>query len=426
MTKKIFLSIVLAFFVLQAALAQGEENKVLWVKEIDKQVRICKFMPDDNFIMNNAYNLLQIRRTEDGGLVREVDFSQGLEYVDISKDGKYVAVVGIGKLFKILDINTLEVYRDFKLPIILWQSFEGVSSVSFSPDGSKLAATAMGHPHPEINSKIYIFDIESGEIIKELGDSVINWYYVKYSPDGKYLALAMRNYPYSVQIYDANTYELYWEPSNQGGAGGRIDDMEFSHDSKMLAIQNGVIGMPLRIYDIVEKTTILEEFNQEAWSRSFVFSPDDRRLYLSKPFLSYYDIYERNVVQVISNKINGLGSLYINIKGNKLISRSALGLVLFQIQSVSSISDKSINELNILFPNPTENTISLNYELNYPSDVSYIITNSIGEQIKQNDLGFFEPGNHELIINIGEIQTGAYFLRIITDKDSLTYKFVKE
>ena len=122
--------------------------------------------------------------------------------IDISKDGKLAFVTKTGKhdAIHIYDIKTK------KLDKFQFEELVMITSLSFSPDGEKLALTAVDKSG---YSDIYIFDIESGKLTK-LTNDFYDDREVDWSPDGSKIAFTSDRTKFGVEgkynifVYDVN------------------------------------------------------------------------------------------------------------------------------------------------------------------------------------------------------------------------------
>ncbi|MGB0881941.1 MAG: DUF4886 domain-containing protein [Vicingaceae bacterium] len=89
-----------------------------------------------------------------------------------------------------------------------------------------------------------------------------------------------------------------------------------------------------------------------------------------------------------------------------------------QIININSTKIESINEGNeiLLFPNPATHNIEINTDVNYNS---ISILDFTGREIKQ-------ISSQQTKIDINDLKSGIYFLRLIGKENTLTKKFVKE
>lgn len=94
--------------------------------------------------------------------------------------------------------------------------------------------------------------------------------------------------------------------------------------------------------------------------------------------------------------------------------------------TVSSLSNQNFEQEQdkiIIFPNPTQDFLTLNFT---PSrEVKYSIINSIG-QIVATEFVTTLPVNNQIIIPVSNLQTGNYILKISTNDNQKSIKFTKK
>ena len=80
-------------------------------------------------------------------------------------------------------------------------------------------------------------------------------------------------------------------------------------------------------------------------------------------------------------------------------------------------------ELNI-YPNPTDNTINLAYQLNESGQVIISIIDIKGQQLKQITLSNSEGINTD-VIDLKSLPKGVYFLQFISKSENITKRIIK-
>jgi WD40 repeat protein len=115
----------------------------------------------------------------------------------------------------------------------------GVSSVAFSPDGSKIAAGSH-------DRKLSVFDLRSGDCEATLtGDKQVNS--VAFSPDGKILAAGDSEFMKAsdIRLYDVRTGEI---KSTLTGHSDSVSSVAFSADGQW--VMSGSDDKTIRLWDI--------------------------------------------------------------------------------------------------------------------------------------------------------------------------------
>jgi WD40 repeat protein len=135
-----------------------------------------------------------------------------------SADGTRLASVGwFGKVY----------LWDMKTGKLIWKwqknpARHGIFGLSLSLDGRLLAAAG--------SEAISLWDVQSGDLVRQIVSPENKWVSLAFSPDGQVLAAATRE---TVQLWEASTGQRVGLVS-VGQEGGGITKAAFSHDGKLL------------------------------------------------------------------------------------------------------------------------------------------------------------------------------------------------
>ena len=185
------------------------------------------------------------------------NFPNKINCISLSPEGKYLAVGAYGieptkKDFWLINVQTKEV--------ILSESFDGgIYSVDISPDG-RLVAVGGGFSYTNSDARIY--DIETGKMLWDFsGYECIKG--VKFSPNQKYIA----NIGKELNVYDLTTLDKVINVSTSNC----FFALDFSPDSNILVVGGKYEGFAF--YDMNSKMlTNSYENNKHVYSLSFDFT----------------------------------------------------------------------------------------------------------------------------------------------------------
>lgn len=162
-------------------------------------------------------------------------------------------------------------YNRDKILVILWDINTGqyletsagheetVTSVTFSPDGRKIASGSC-------DKTIKICDVETGNCLKTLRGHKETVRSVVFSPDGTQLISGSRDC--SIKFWDVWTGKCI---KTHNDSLGSIDSMVLNHDSKLIAFVN---GYAIRILDVDSGKCLKSFFLHVGSEFSIAFSHD--------------------------------------------------------------------------------------------------------------------------------------------------------
>lgn len=109
------------------------------------------------------------------------------------------------------------------------------------------------------------------------------------------------------------------------------------------------------------------------------------------------------------------------------ITTDAPGEFWFQLigTPISSIPELHINDFRF-FPNPVSQHATASFTLEEATDMNWAITNALGQQLIQQDLGRLPAGEQRFVLETNTLQPGIYFLQLMTDEGQKTVRFVKQ
>jgi hypothetical protein len=115
-----------------------------------------------------------------------------------------------------------------------------------------------------------------------------------------------------------------------------------------------------------------------------------------------------------------IGNSLCNIDSLKILINNDLDTIIYHINftfiSVGIPKDNLISNSIKLFPNPTSNQLSIDTDL----EISEInIIDITGKNIKT-----IKPNTN--LVNVADLSVGIYFIKVTTDKETITQKFVKQ
>ena len=84
-------------------------------------------------------------------------------------------------------------------------------------------------------------------------------------------------------------------------------------------------------------------------------------------------------------------------------------------QNVNNLTSTKVSEGLNIFPNPASDYVQINMDLEVESDIEISIFNSLGQQVMNKDFGKNNAGQSSFEMEVNNLQTGFYLMRIRTN-----------
>lgn len=286
--------------------------------------------------------------------------------IDISKDGKYIALAGRGEGLFLYDIENSVIIRKWSdMPIVDTKENmkAAVSSVSFRHDG-KVIAIGM-----KSADQTWLYDIETRQIIKKIqGEDGL------YSPTKNELIVKkIKEYDGSELLDGLDYYQL--------------DESEIPENLK------------------ISEASIESAFTYNSYGNQIIVAGRSGKIRI-------IDLMAKNEKNNFEFRENSTFSILAVSYSNKyLVTRTAGILFLVDIEKYTDVIDNELLKFNI-YPNPSQNTIIIEYFLRTHNNIDISVTNSQGNVITNIFSGFQEKGQLSLPFSTLNLASGSYYVTI--------------
>ncbi|HJR05903.1 MAG TPA: caspase family protein [Pyrinomonadaceae bacterium] len=140
--------------------------------------------------------------------------------IGIDAANQYLVTASEDKTVRVWELSSGRMLRVIRVPIDAGNSGK-LGSIALSPDGSTIAVSGYTRFQWEQSHSIYLFDRESGRLIKRIGGLLNAVMSLVYSPDGRYLASTLAEG--GVHVYTTPTYAPIGEDTGYGNISGGAD-----------------------------------------------------------------------------------------------------------------------------------------------------------------------------------------------------------
>lgn len=88
--------------------------------------------------------------------------------------------------------------------------------------------------------------------------------------------------------------------------------------------------------------------------------------------------------------------------------------------------NSNISSVSQNYPNPFNGTTTFNVNLVKSADLSVVVTNLVGQQVSEINMGTVSSGNHTVTIDASKLTSGIYFYTVKAGENSVTQKMIVE
>jgi hypothetical protein len=433
---KINLKIVMLALMMfgQAVLAEAKItiSEVIWDNTEFPGATKVMLSPDDSLIFAYSNNLI-IYSLSDG---RAIDTMEYYRTGDFTDDGEhFVAIreVPDDSLFYVDILNTKTFGREkrFTFSLELFQK-NATWIVKFNAAGNKVAISRF--------NRIMLLDIESEDTTLfpgynyrvEVGEFGNNDKYLYYDTNsfyqtGKYAGiygkLIRRDLETGEEIEIDNNCPTDYPPSLYP-----FTHFTRSSDRRYIAYEGGTAICR----DIIDSTRIAMNF----WLLSF--SKDNEYFLIGDVIISGYRyIYfvspkTGEILGSVNTKYNDNFGFLTSDNQYLLVGgvTGQWGMALYKMDYGSSVENQegTSSQLiadELLYPNPTDNTITIKIIIQKPMELTYSLYSMKGELIKVLSRTIENQGEINRTFKLDNLSNGVYLLQVQGEKYNKTYKIIK-
>jgi WD40 repeat protein len=201
----------------------------------------------------------------------------------VDSQNQFIVTGSQDKTVRLWELSTGKPIRIFRPPI--GEGPDGmIFSVAISPDGKTIACGGF-------TRFLYLFDRESGKLVRRIGEYFNDILHLAYSKDGRFLVVGMGKG--GIRIYNTSDYSLAGEDREYGNA---ICGVDFDRGGRLVIIsKDGFIRLYGSDFKMITKRKVTDGF-KPSWGVSF--SPDGSSIAVT----FFEDLMFNPKVDVLSGK----------------------------------------------------------------------------------------------------------------------------
>jgi hypothetical protein len=339
----------------------------------------------------------------------------------VSQNGSTVAFVSTDHRIRGIDLSA-----GASAPFIISNDPDW-DNAALSKDGSKIALIST-----QIDTAIYIYHFEKKKLVKfklynptfTEGVSVGAVLYadaIEWDHSGQYVMYDAFNQLKSasgedISYWDVGIIEVWDDKANDFGSG-EVSKI-FTNLPKGVSAGNPSFSTTspyIAVFDYFDEVkSYLLAANLERGQSKIVYENN---------MLNYAD-YSANDGHLLFNAQTGSGQqvvAFIALEADKMTAKGeAAGLIgdakwgiwFTQAAEVTGLEDSPLGQSLKAYPNPSDGSFQLAFQLKEASDTKVTLVNLLGQSVATQTLGRLPQGNHELQLSWPQMPSGVYLLHV--------------
>ncbi|MBM2816934.1 MAG: Serine/threonine protein kinase-related protein [Ignavibacteria bacterium] len=390
----------------------------VWTKWLYPKVTTnVRFFNNDSLIITSGQKPNpQIYNAQTGELVYTFpEFDRASEYLDVSKDEKYLYVSG-GNSVAIWDLSKRAI-----IPTPILSQYKPISG-GFSGDGNQLIGYNLDNT--DSTWKIFIFETKNWNLVKKVSFEGLATGSVLFSPTNDLIVLAERRDINSkeksqIGLWNTKTFEYL---GILGSHNSGINAICFSPDGRYLASADTIV----KIWDLEQKK-LLKQFVFPA-VKAITFSNDNNYLIVSG---GEWNEWHSNIYYLLDLKINysypyqsGCIDVSHNNKYISLTHGTTLIMLNAKWESTSIIENQNQKLDIIVYPNPTNGIAAIDFYLSNDGIVKITISDLLSNEIIKFPEKFYNSGHQQIECNTSNYPNGTYLCKFESNGIQSTIKII--
>lgn len=140
--------------------------------------------------------------------------------------------------------------------------------------------------------------------------------------------------------------------------------------------------------------------------------------------VAYYGGFGMPTIAVVAGGFHSV--LFVNV-GFATGDTAVMAAAIHNFFATIGIGENNTNVSSMTtFPNPASENIQINYELADNSDVTFQVVNTLGQTVRETQMGDMAAGNYTTSVSVADLEAGVYFIRMNTTEGIIVRQVIVE
>lgn len=142
-------------------------------------------------------------------------------------------------------------------------------------------------------------------------------------------------------------------------------------------------------------------------------------------------LHRDDAYEVLISENDTVVNVYPGVHNTGIIYAATYGRGMFRCENYKQYSGTNVPEISTvtetnvgLYPNPVREQAIVSFEVSNDANVSYQVFDMMGRMVMSQNMGRYAQGTHEVNVNMSDLSSGSYIMRLNAGGASSSVKFI--
>ena len=142
-------------------------------------------------------------------------------------------------------------------------------------------------------------------------------------------------------------------------------------------------------------------------------------------------LHRDDAYEILASENDTLVNVYPGVHNTGVIYAATYGRGMFRCENYKQYSGYSVPEMPVatetkveMYPNPVRDQAVVSFDAENNANVSYQVFDMMGRMVMSQNMGRYAQGTHEVNVNMSDLSSGSYIMRLNAGGASSSVKFI--